>query len=354
LTGRARTPCAPQANDCGQKAWVLANARGAQRRARPAFQSAGEEGFTLVEILVTVAMLAFIILGLYATFTQVQRAFRQSMSQVDKLEAGRAVTELLPRDFEQAVPGDRDGINFAAELIVNPAPLKQPLPGTSVERVNLLQDCFVLARQNQTWVGIGYCVRTNDANGRLWLPECGAGQLGVGSLYRYSAQTNALRSDGLPSDPSQLYVGFRNACVPGSVASLNISNRICDGVIHFHFRAFATNGCPIVSDGATARAYFRINPFEDIPVYNRVKQASTLPNLLYPDKMVACYFGSNAIPAALEMEMGILDQHTWERYNSIPAAAARLAYVQRPEISARVHLFRQRISVRNVDPSVYQ
>jgi hypothetical protein len=234
--------------------------------------------------------------------------------------------------------------------------LTQPLPGTSVERTNLLQDCFVLVRQNQTWVGIGYCVRVSDAQGRLVLPETGSGsgQLGVGSLYRFSAATNVLRSDGLPSDPSQLYVSFRNACVPGSAASLNISNRICDGVIHFHFRAFATNGCPIVSDGSSARAFFRVNPFDISPVYNVVQQASTLPNQLYPDNVAACYFGSNAVPAALEMEMGILDQHTWERYNSIIAPAARLAYLQRPEMSGRIHLFRQRIPVRNVDPSVYQ
>jgi hypothetical protein len=309
-----------------------------------------------VEILVTVALLAFIILGLYATFTQVQRAFQQSMSQVDKLEAGRAVTEMLPRDLEQVAASGHDAINFAAQIIPNSTPLTQPLPGTAVKRTNLLQDCFLLLRQNQTWVGIGYCVRVTDSQGYLQLPETGtgSGQTGVGSLYRFSAATNVLRSDGLASDPGQLYVRFRNACVPGSAASLALSNRICDGVIHFHFRAFATNGYPIVSDGATPPARFRVNPFDLSPVYNVVKQASTLPNPLYPDNLAGCYFGSNAVPAALELELGILDQRTWERYNSILAPAGRLAYLQRPEMSGRIHLFRQRISVRNVDPSAYQ
>ena len=314
----------------------------------------GQAGFTLVEILVTVALLSFIILGLYATFTQVQRAFQQSMSQVDKLEAGRAVTEMLPRDFEQAAAAGHSAANFAAQIIPNSTPLTQPLPGTAAQRTNLLQDCYVLLRQNQTWTGIGYCVRTNDANGLLWLPECGAGQMGVGSLYRFSASINVLRSDGLASDPSQLYVSFRNACAPGSAASLAISNRICDGVIHFHFRAFATNGYPIVSDGSSTSALFRSNPFDVSPFYSVVRQASTLPNSVYPDNLAACYFWSNAVPAFLEMELGILDQHTWERYNSMPAPATRLAYLQRPEMSGRIHLFRQRISVRNVDPSAYQ
>ena len=37
-------------------------------------------------------------------FNQIQRAFRSSMTQVDKLEAGRAVTEMLPRELEQISP----------------------------------------------------------------------------------------------------------------------------------------------------------------------------------------------------------------------------------------------------------
>jgi hypothetical protein len=54
------------------------------------------------------------------------------------------------------------------------------------------------------------------------------------------------------------------------------------------------------------------------------------------------------------MELGLLEQYAWERYNSIGNAAARLTYLQRPDISSSVHLFRQRIPIRNVDPSAYQ
>jgi len=39
---------------------------------------------------------------------------------------------------------------------------------------------------------------------------------------------------------------------------------------------------------------------------------------------------------------------------AIGTPAARLAYLQRDDISSRVHLFRQRIPIRNVDPSPYQ
>ena len=65
-------------------------------------------------------------------------------------------------------------------------------------------------------------------------------------------------------------------------------------------------------------------------------------------------FCSNALPAAVEMELGLLEQYSWDRYNSIPIAAARRAYLQREDISTRVHLFRQRVPIRNVDPLAYQ
>src|SRR4029077_21063962 len=61
--------------------------------------------FSLIEIMVTIALLSFIVLGLLAMFNQTQKAFRSSMTQVDVLESGRAVTDMIARDVEQMVPG---------------------------------------------------------------------------------------------------------------------------------------------------------------------------------------------------------------------------------------------------------
>jgi hypothetical protein len=315
------------------------------------------DAFTLVEILVTIALLAFITLGLFAALDQVQRAFRSGMSQVDQLEAGRAVTEMLPRELEQATPCGANALTFSARTVGSFAPfslpLTQSLPGmpATIMRTNQLQDCFILTRQNQTWVGIGYCVRTNDASGRLYLPESGPGQLGVGSLYRFTASTNVLMNNGLAADPGQLYAQFKAAAQVGSAA---ISNRICDGVVHFCLAAFATNGFPIFSDGVRTNAYFRTDALSIPPRYNIVHPVQAIPNSSYPGNLGALNFLSNAVPASVGIELGILEQPSWERYNSIPAPAARLAYLQRSDVSSRVHLFRQRISIRNVDPLAYQ
>ena len=329
--------------------------------------------FTLVEILVTIALLAIITLGLFATFNQVQRAFRSSMNEVDRLEAGRAVTGMIPAELEQTTPCDANAVTFAALIVGSanpgtaPVPLTQNLPGTATpptQRTNLLEDCFMLQRQNQSWVGIGYCVRTNDANGNLWFPETGPGsrQLGVGSLYRFTAtlpvvyynSNNAKDpSNGLPNDPGQLYLLFKTAALPGSPA---ISNRICDGVIHFYLTTFATNGFPLIlgARSGTNVACFRPDAISVSPLYTIVHPVRADSNYSYPGNLAALYFQSNAVPASVELQLGILEQHAWERYNSIGDATARLNYLQRDDTASRVQLFRQRVPIRNVNPLAYQ
>ena len=319
--------------------------------------------FTLLEILVSVALLSFIVLGLFAMFNQTQRAFRLSMTQSDILEAGRAVTEMIPRELEQTVPSDHNAVNFAALMIPNYAPLTQLLPtatpATQVARTNFLEDIFMLRRENQTWVGVGYCVRVADTNGALWYPESTPTPprtLGAGSLYRFTATLPALYSgvrgdqkSGLSQDPSQLYVAFLNATRPGLTNPLP---RICDGVIHFRLRAFAANGFPLFSDGKHTNACFRTNSLTT--GWSVAAQTQVTPNLAYPDNLPGLYFWSNAVPGAVEMELGLLEQHAWERYASIGNPTARLNYLRREDITSRVHLFRQRIAVRNLNPLPYQ
>ena len=97
-------------------------------------------------------------------------------------------------------------------------------------------------------------------------------------------------------------------------------------------------------------------PSASCPRHGTVRPALAIPALGYPDNLAGLYFCSNAVPAAVEMEFGILEQQAWDRYNSIGTPAARLDYLQRTNyyLSSRVHIFRQRITIRNVDPLAYQ
>ena len=291
-------------------------------------------------------------------FNQTQRAFRLSMTQSDILEAGRAVTEMIPRELEQIAPSYRNAVNFSAVMIPNSTPLTQSLPGTTLMRTNLLQDCFFLLRQNQTWIGIGYCVRTNDATGRLWLPEVAAGKLGAGTLYRFAATLPVISygnpgdpNNGLPQDPEPaLSSTSAMPASPGSLRDLQPNlrwrgpfppARLCHQWLPAVQRRHSTPtrvSAPILSPWATA---WSARPW---------RCRTSLTRTIGPASTSA----SNAVPAAVEMELGLLEQSAWERYNSIGNAAARLAYLQREDISSRVHLFRQRIPIRNVDPLPYQ
>ncbi len=279
--------------------------------------------FSLIEIMVTVALLSFIILGLVAMFGQTQRAFTSSMTQTDVLENGRAVTEMLARELTEMTPSFKPNTtNFFSEVdSVNfSQPLFQDLPGPNTPRAvrtNVVQKFFFLSRVNQTWNGIGYMVMPDTANA------------GVGKLYRYSAVVHNNRRDLLPL----LSSNFLWAPMTG------VSERIADGIVHLRLRAFDRDGQ-------------LITPFWPTNLALRATSARYWDAVL-PDQ-VDSYFVSNAVPASLELEVGVLESQTLERFKSLAAASPA---VQRQFLSnhvGQVHLFRQRIPVRNVDPTAYQ
>ena len=65
---------------------------------------------------------------------------------------------------------------------------------------------------------------------------------------------------------------------------------------------------------------------------------------------------SNTLPAAVEVELGVLEDRSIQRAESLPDGAAvswaRSNYLAQQ--AGKVHLFRQRFPIRNVDPSAYQ
>ncbi|MDB6122031.1 MAG: hypothetical protein JWQ71_1024 [Pedosphaera sp.] len=265
------------------------------------------QAFSLIEILITVALLSVIILGLVAMFNQVRRAFTSSITQVDVLESGRATSEMIARELEQMVPAS---IPFTTNFYANVSftPTVQPLNDPADLRINVLEQVFFLTRYSQQWSGIGYRVSTPD--------------LGYGTLYKYTSnnvpQANVPRAEGY----------FENT-------PLANMNRIAEGVVHFKVRAFDTNGILI-----TASKNF-ITP-----------EVNLLYRTTYPD-LYDYTFTSNAVPAYLELELGILEARTAERLKSLGGNAV----ISKDFISkhaAQIHVFRQRISIRNVDPDAYK
>jgi hypothetical protein len=308
--------------------------------------------FSLIELMVTIGLLTFIILGLLLMFNQTQRAFRIGMTQTDVLESGRATMDMVSRELEQMSPSEfpdliSGNVRYrATNFFVEPSttfytynspapfswakPLVQELPGNNLPRTNLVQRFFFLSKLNQDWIGTGYEVVPDDAN------QC------VGTLYRYAA-TNYPRGNVLTLSSQFLSTPVTNR------------SRIADGIVHLRLRAFANNGRLITTNsfaGTNGMYQVRLNgPYTNIPntiVYNSMAPLYSSPVDL---QQAACYFTSNALPAYLELELGILETQILQKYRSIGLPSAAQQYLSNHV--AQVHLFRQRIPIRNVDLSAY-
>ena len=279
--------------------------------------------------------MSFIVLGLLAMFTQTQRAFRASINQTDVLESGRIATDMLTRELGQMTASGRfRSTNLSIEL--SQAPFLQGLPGTTYkgapgtedQRTNLLQRVFFLTQNNQNWTGIGYLVVPDSTNA------------GVGTLYRFATNHNNFTATNLSSE-------FLSA-------PLARFSRVAGGVVHFRLRAFGTNGYPITQGvfGTNANgAVFRRDAYGNslAPLVRNTLARDPLVGI--PD-IVDYAFWSNALPAYVELELGVLEPNIVDRFKSIGNPVAQRNYLSNHV--AQVHVFRQRVPIRTVDFSAYQ
>ncbi len=304
--------------------------------------------------MVVVALMSVIVLGLMAMFNQTQRAFRLGMSQTDVLESGRMATDLIARELQEMTPCSLPNFltaNYGAfgapNCVVQVANSGlQSLPGGNAQlfRTNVMSDVFFLVRRNQTLTGIGYFVRTN----RVDVPTLPGGSGLAGTLYRFETNNSATE---FQQHPGWLFAGYLN--VLKQIETNNIS-KIVDGVVHFKVRPFDTDGWTLTNNPS-----WWVNP-----VWSQTA-TSSLPSMLLSTNLDLLinnfgasgedrdyYFYSNAVPAALEFELGVLEQKIYDQYKSIPIDAAQKSFLTNQ--AAHVHLFRQRVAIRNVDPSAYQ
>jgi prepilin-type N-terminal cleavage/methylation domain-containing protein len=296
-------------------------------------------GFTLVEVMVVLVLLSLIVLALMAVFSSTQTAFRASVTQSAVLENSRAAMDLMAADVRNLTasggvsnaviyfPGNNNyncGLNFFVadnppNLPAQPnfyRPLVQALPASSQQRTNLLQWFFILGRRNTQWTGAGYVVNSGSTSPLY-------------PLYRFYAEAN------IHSDPYALFNAFATNIYYGHWTNMS---HLADGVLHLVVRAYDFNG------------YWMTNTYQYY-----AGQWHTNVNVWFMSSLwgeVNCAVFSNTLPTAVQMEMGVLEDRTLERAESIPVASARNNYLA--QHAAQVHLFRQRVTIPNVDPSLFQ
>jgi len=262
-----------------------------------------------MEMMVAVALLAIIITALLTMFYETQRAFRGGASQVDVLEGGRTATQLIGRELQEVFPAATSNV---VDFLAVPAPPKQPLVQTlpgGEQRTNWLQDLTFVTRFNDDWTVIAY--RVADAD------------LGVGALFRWSFQTNLSQL--------QRVVDFAAA---GWVPDPATDSQVIDGVIHFRVLAYDASGMLIPAENV------RFSPPPPLPTVTGVGYA-------FPTNfVVGPVAGLPALPASIELELGILEPQSLAAFR----ARTNIASFNVPQFlgdrANRVHLFKQRIPIR--------
>jgi len=301
---------------------------GAQGTARPTVVFRVSRAFTLIEILVVMALMTLIVVSLMTVFSATQSAFRASLTQTDVLESGRVVMGLIKNDMDsmtRSLDLTNGAVNFYARTNVfqyqsGSKPLVQSLVGVNIPntwRTNVLENFFILTRQGTTWTGTGYVVDTTATNS-------------FNPLYRYSSSADVNARNG----PVVLYNNFVNA-------TFTNMTHLMDGVVHLSVRAYDPTGYWMTNN---------VDIYGGQRITNR--NARCLPLTL---GMIGYLMYSNTLPASVQIELGVLEDRPLQRAGSLFDLAPNLVrsnYLAQQ--AGKVHLFRQNFVIRNVDPSAYQ
>ena len=304
--------------------------------------SGGRCAFSLVEVLLVVALLSLIVLVLMTVFNSTQSAFRAGVTQTDVLEGGRVAMDMIVSDLKtvtpsgsysnSAAPYPAANLFAAANGNNNYQPLIQSLPGSfnGEQRTNVVENFFMVSRQNlnghDCWVGTGYTVIATNATPLF-------------PLYRFT--TNSPVST---TSPSNLFSAFILA-IQASVYTNAGWSHLIDGVVDLRIHAFDVNGYQMTNSS-------QLN--SSATTYTYYTNAYILPPQWgYPQWGESTYyFFSNTIPASVEVQMGALEDRVLQRAESLPAQSTVQSNYLSQE-AGHVRVFRQHVLIPNVDPTAY-
>jgi hypothetical protein len=194
-------------------------------------------------------------------------------------------------------------------------------PNSGTQRTNIFQDIFFMSRDNQYWSGIGYYVRTN--------PSYFGNVAPVGTLYRFETNLHVVNFTGNGYEP---FLTYLNATNPSSIS------KVLDGVVEFHVRCYDNNGNWITNGSLNSLS---TNDFV------RITNSFTIA----PGDVEFYGFSNYVAPAFVEVEVGVLEPAVLRRLKSIPDPVAQSQFLSTH--AGNVQIFRQRVAIRNVDPSAY-
>ena len=282
-------------------------------------------GFTIMELMLAISITGVIVFALYGMFNHTQKALRANIAQVDVLESGRVTMDLLGREFSEMSATDFEGgTNFLAFPTPVYDPMVQALVGVAAYRTNFLYDCYLFSRQNRDAIGTSY---------RILFAENG-----VGTLCRYSTNIPLI------SLTRTNLIRLVTTQAPTNYA------KMAEGVIHFRLRAYNADGRLLSYDTTNGWNTYRLHRETES---GQMLQTTVSSNLVMQGSKLRetrLTFLSNALPAYVEVELGVLEPKLVEQLKSFEAGSdLAKSFVSR--YSGQVHLFRQRVPIRQSDLS---
>jgi type II secretory pathway pseudopilin PulG len=302
----------------------------------------GLRAFTVVELMLAVSIMGVIVFALFSVFNQTQRALRATETSGDVSEKARAIVEMISRELEQAQPTFRSYRGIQEINLMGGYEYPPRMIGSDrtdiTPRTNFLQNIFFYNSYTNAWRGIGYRV-VNVTNG-------------VGQLVRF--ETNLFGHRPLTNQLSNAFVSE-----PITNASYH---QVADGVIHLAFIPYDSQGYRLGYDTTNRQpGIYSIyrgnaslknmgNKFSDINILTNANVLltqgyPTAPAWVYP-YVTTFAFKSNAVPAYIDLEFGLLEPETLRQYYTmLQDQNANAANFLARQIN-KVHLFRQRIPIR--------
>ncbi len=276
----------------------------------------GERGLTILEMIVSTTMLAFIILGLTAVFVQVQRAFKNGIKQSDVSDAGRTIMDMVTSDLRQMTDAKNPGVPNLYWSWTGSNQLVQET-GNVVVRTNQQDEIFILVHTNNLWTGIGYAVSN--------IGPC------LGTLYRFVATTNT------PFLTNNLFNEFSQT-VNNQTFGTNW-HAVADGVIHLKLRAYDQNGNETWLETKSSDYAAGGNAFSYPPSY--LLQG-------YESAAYLAVLNSNTLPNSVDLELAMLEPDAYTQAHALASSQTSQTAVSNflaTNAVMKVDVFHQRLAI---------
>jgi prepilin-type N-terminal cleavage/methylation domain-containing protein len=343
-------------------------------------------GFTVVELLVAVSLMSLIVVALYSMFNQTQKALRSNEAQVDSTERGRSVLELVAREIESAHVSMRPGVtNLWIRMAADSKNIQDDSqavggfkPAERPPRTNLFDNVYFQGKSDRAWRGMGFnvMVRTNtDAFTTNNFSEVLAPASAlVGTLYRYETRVEDREYQEPTTNLFKRYLELTPTPTsnPNSWPGSTNFSQVADGIVHFRVLPYDSAGNQMMFWSTNLHSDYRlirvdstgtILPTPPVPILlpgssvspaleisNRISNVTLRQSLASEQRgETTSSFRSNALPAYLELELGVLDPDTLRQYNQfVKDGQANSAKVFVEKRMAKVQIFRKRIPLKTV------